>query len=68
MAKNHNRVVQELRSSISACEGLTSVAMHTLFPSLEGMIDAGMEAGCSERDIDNTVLFKVVLYNFGPLE
>ena len=44
------------------------ITMRTLLPSLEGMIDVGMEAGFSNRVFNFTTLIVVVLYNFEPLE
>jgi hypothetical protein len=50
------------------CEGLAVVAVCTLLPSSEGMIDDDMEAGFSDQEFYFTTLFEVVLYNFEPFE
>ena len=50
------------------CEGLTVVAVCTLLPSSEGMIDDDMEPGFSDQEFYFTTLFEVVLYNFEPFE
>ena len=43
------------------------ITMRTLLPSLDGIVDAGMDRGLW-TGIQFHDLFKVVLYNFEPLE